>query len=266
MADGMDRRGPAEGEDLDGGADGAERAFEALRAEVAELRGVLVALAQRTPQSGPARAAETATPDYSPTLGVIAQELKEVGDRLDDIEGHPALALTPEEHAQQVAEAAKQARETAAGGAKWASTELAKASGELKQIVGSAHDQLAQRGREWGALLIGAALGLVLWWPLAWLIPWGGGDWLASTLIGGGRWKAGQALMREADPEAWGRMVQLYNACPKDASTELCEAAMAVRTIPPGLSAQPAPGEAKPAPLAAAPVPSPPRGKAGAGR
>ncbi len=59
-------------------------------------------------------------------------------------------------------------------------------------------------------------------------------------------------------------MAQLYDACPKDASTELCEAAMAVRTIPPGQPTQPAPGEAKLAPPAAVSVPS--RGKAVTGR
>ena len=268
MADGMERRGPAEGEDPDGGADAAERAFEALRAEVAELRGVLVALVERVPRPGRAvTTASAAVPDYSLTLGVIAQELKEIGDRLDDIEAHPALALTPEEHAQQVAEAVKQARDHAAGSARWASTELAKASGELKGIVGSAHSQFEQQGREWGALLIGAVLGFVLWWPLAWGLPWGLGDRLASTLVlGAGRWGAGQTLMREADPEAWGRMRRLYNACPADASTELCEAVMAVRTIPPGPPTQPVPGEAKPALPAAVPVLPPSRGKAGAGR
>lgn len=64
-------------------------------------------------------------------------------------------------------------------------------------------------------------------------------------------------------------MARLYNACPKDILTELCEAAMTVRTIPPiGPSAQPAPGEAKavlPA-VPSLPVPSPSRGKVGTGR
>lgn len=93
------------------------------------------------------------------------------------------------------------------------------------------------------------------------------GSWLASALVlGEGRWGVGERLKREAGSDAWRRMARLSNACPTEASTELCEAAMAVRTIPPGQPAQPAPGEAKPAPPAAAPVPSPPRGKAGAGR
>jgi len=80
-------------------------------------------------------------------------------------------------------------------------------------------------------------------------------------VIGRGRWKTGQTLMHEANLKAWGRMARLYNACPTETSTELCEAAMAVKTIPPGPPVQPAPGEAKPAPAAPVPVPSPSRGK-----
>jgi len=52
-------------------------------------------------------------------------------------------------------------------------------------------------------------------------------------------------LMREVNPTSWDRMAKLYNACPEDSSTELCEAAMVVRTIPPVMPAQPAPEKAK---------------------
>ena len=58
------------------------------------------------------------------------------------------------------------------------------------------------------------------------------GEWMASLVVGGGRWQAGQAMMRNADPAAWNRMARLVNACPKDTSTDLCEAAMAVRQAP----------------------------------
>jgi hypothetical protein len=60
------------------------------------------------------------------------------------------------------------------------------------------------------ALATGAALGFLAWWPLVAVLPWGGGHWLAATLIGGGPWRAGAALMREADPVDWDRMVGLY--------------------------------------------------------
>ncbi len=62
--------------------------------------------------------------------------------------------------------------------------------------------------------------------------PWGSGTWLAGLAFGG-RWSAGEAMMQQADPVAWERMVRLYKACPKDSLTELCEATMAVGTIAP---------------------------------
>lgn len=107
---------------------------------------------------------------------------------------------------------------------------------EMRGLIGSAHNQFTQQRREWIAVAIGAVVGLVLWYPLVSLTPFGGGTWLAATLIGGGRWRAGQALMQEADPASWERMVRLYNACAKDSTIDLCEAALAVRTITPGLS------------------------------
>src|SRR5258708_26339538 len=66
---------------------GAERAFEALRAEVAALR----------------QAVEGQTaPDYTLTLGVIVKELQDVGTRLAAIEVSPQLQATPATVAQQV--------------------------------------------------------------------------------------------------------------------------------------------------------------------
>jgi hypothetical protein len=59
-------------------------------------------------------------------------------------------------------------------------------------------------------------------------LPWGAGDWLASSLIGGGRWRAGETLMERAGPESFGRMVRLYNACGQQ-PVESCEAAIAAR-------------------------------------
>jgi len=215
------------------------------------------------------RCAEMAKPETWGRRGLAPERVEQARAELRRgvgvMEAHPALALTPEQHAQQVAAAVKKAREDAAESAKWASTQLATASGELRGIVGSATDQLTQQWREWAMAALGAAMGFMMWWPLLWILPWGLGDRLASTVAAGeGRWGAGETLMREADPEAWGRMARLYKACPADASTDLCEAAMAVRTVPPaGQSAAPTPPEAK-AP-AFGTVPGPLRGKAGQG-
>jgi hypothetical protein len=56
---------------------------------------------------------------------------------------------------------------------------------------------------------------------------------MASLPIGrGGPWAAGQALMQRDSPKSWDKMVRLYRACGTQA-TELCEAAIILRTMPP---------------------------------
>ena len=101
---------------------------------------------------------------------------------------------------------------------------------------------------------MGVSGGVLLWFLLTALPPWGGGTWLAGLAFGG-RWNAGQAMMQDANPAVWDRMVRLYKACPQDSTTELCEAAMAVWTIPPGQEAARAP--------AVGTVPTQPRGNIG---
>ena len=214
-------------------ADAAERAFEALREEVAALRRGIELVYSQAQHVGPAPAVSEA-PDYSPTLGAIAQELRAVGKRLDGIEGQPALRLTPAAYAQQLTAGVRQAEDEAGRGVTHAQGRLSDALHELRSLIGSANSQFVQQRREWIAVAIGTVLGFVIWYPLVWLTPFGGGHWLTASLIGGGRWSAGQTLMQEAAPASWERMVRLYKACPQDSTTELCEAAMAVQAIPDG--------------------------------
>jgi hypothetical protein len=81
-------------DDADSG--GAERAFAALRAEVAALRQVIEG---------------QSVPDYALTLGVMAKELQGVSAHLEAIESHPAMAMTPERYAGQLAAAAEPAHQ-----------------------------------------------------------------------------------------------------------------------------------------------------------
>ena len=82
--------------DHHGAADPAQ-AFEDLRAEVSALRRALEALPGAWEDSRP--------PDYTPSLGTIAQGLAAVENQLAGIEQHPALRLTPEQHQQAIAQA-----------------------------------------------------------------------------------------------------------------------------------------------------------------
>ncbi len=65
--------------------DAAAEAFEALRAEIAQLRAAL-------------EGQPTTAPDYSPTLAVIARSLS-------TMEAQPALRLTPEALSYQIRQA-----------------------------------------------------------------------------------------------------------------------------------------------------------------
>lgn len=211
-------------------SDGAEQAFEALREEVAALRrGVELVYRQGQETKGPV----VAGPDYSPTLGAIAKELKGVAGRLDAMERAPALARTPADHAAELRRELHHIGQDARGGLAHSQAQLDGTVRELRGMIGSARARQDQQQWFWTAGVCGAMGGALLWFLLTATLPWGGGTWLAGLAFGG-RWNAGEAMVQDANPAAWERMVRLYKACPQDSATELCEAAEAVRTIQPG--------------------------------
>ncbi len=212
-------------------ADSAVQAFEALREEVAALRRGVELVYCQAQQAAPSA---PGAPDYSPTLGKMEKALGAIAGRLEVVERHPTLRLTPGAYAQQVATGVRQVEHEAGYGVAQVQGHLSTALGELRAIIGSAHSQLAQQRREWVTAAIGAAAGFVIWYPLVLLVALlGGGHWLAGKLVGGTRWEAGWTLMQEANPVVADKMARLYKGCPEDATTELCETAMMVRTIPP---------------------------------
>jgi hypothetical protein len=209
-------------------ADGAERAFAALRAEVAAQHRVLERMTAVLAASD-----QQETPDYSPTLGAIAKELKAVTARLGALEQMPALAVTPGQQAAGLRLEIDKASEEVRRGLGHSRVELDGAVSTLRELIGAVRKRREQQQWLWTAGGLGIMLGVLLWFLLPLILPWGAGDWIAALPIGGGPWQAGAALMQRADPAVWERMVRLYRACPPDSATALCEAAMTARTRPP---------------------------------
>lgn len=239
-------------------SDGAEQAFAALRAEVAALRrGVELVYRQGQEATG----STVVGPDYSPTLGAIAKELAEITARLDAMERAPALATTPGQQAAELRQELRQIGEDARRGLASSQAELDGTVGDLRGIIASARAWREQKQWLWAVGAAGVMGGMLLWVLLTAALPWSGGTWLAGLAFGG-RFSAGQAMLREADPATWDRMVRLYNACPQDSRTELCEAAIAVRTISPSASTTP---EGPRVPTAGT-APGQVRGRSGQGR
>ena len=172
--------------------DAAAEAFEALRAEVAQLRTALEGL-------------PTTAPDYSPTLAAIAQSLAAM-------EAHPALRLTPQDLASQVRQAADAAQQQGR-------RELANAVQRV-DAAGADLERLAERqrtGREQVRQLaimtaVGAVAGVIVWvcfsGPIARALPagWSVPEKMAAATLNLDRWDAGARLMQSDNPQGWAQI------------------------------------------------------------
>jgi hypothetical protein len=210
--------------------DDAARAFEALREEVAALRRG-VELVYRQGQQ--AAAAVPGAPDYSPTLGKMEQALQVIAERLEAVERQPALTLTPASFRTEIDAVARVAADTVSLPFVDAVHRMQSVTRDLTELGGRVRERREQRMWVLTAGALGLIVGVGLWYVAGGLLPQSAGDWIAASLIGGSKWQAGETLMQESSPASWARMVRLYNACGEQ-TTELCEAAIAVRTVPSG--------------------------------
>lgn len=217
--DGMDHE-PADDDD-------AARAFEALREEVMALRRGVELVCRQGQQATPS------APDYSPTLGKMEQTLQTIAERLEAVERQPALTLTPARFRTEIDAVARAAASSASQPFVDAVHQVQSAGRDLTALAGQVRARREQRMWMLTAGALGLIVGVGLWYVAGGLLPRSVGDWIAASLIGGSKWQAGETLMQESSPESWARMVRLYDACGTQ-TTELCEAAIAVRTVPSG--------------------------------
>ena len=175
--------------------DEAARAFEALRAEVAELRQVVEASA--------------ATGDYAPTLGTMVKLLTR-------IEAHPALQMTPQGYAGQVRETVQSVQRSTEQGLRGATGRIEAAANQLQGMLGQARIREMQRKRLLqvgvGAMVAGAALCLTLSGPVARSLPrgWSVPETMAAAMLRESRWDAGAQMMASAKPQTWASVVAAF--------------------------------------------------------
>ena len=225
----MDMEPQGQGPEDEGGA---EQAFEALREEVGALRRGIEMLYRQVQQAGQ-QAAVASGPDYSLTLGKMDKALQAITGRLEAVERQPALRLTPASFKAELDTTVQDAAIAVSGPFLGVANDVRAAARTLDTLIGRIHGRREQRQWLWAVGMVSAMGGALLWFMLAAFLPWGAGNWLAALPLGG-EWLGGQVLLKEADPATWDRMRRLNNACPPDSTTALCEAALAVRTMPPG--------------------------------
>jgi len=198
----------------------AAQAFEDLRTEVTALR--------RSVESLPEELESHRPPDYTMTLGAIAKGLSTVAGRLESIEGHPALKLTPDQHQQAIAQAGSRLMREAAEKMYSATTAAERERQALAGLIGSARTQDKQL--KWLAWTGGVALllGLLLSPLVARLLPFGWDEGVAASILNTDRWNAGIALMRSTNPSEWDTLAAEINLVePNHAVLSACREAAA---------------------------------------
>jgi hypothetical protein len=178
--------------------DDVARAFEALRGEVSLARHAVEGLT----------AARERTPDYSLTLGQLAEALKQAAGSIERIERSPGVKLSPSALAEEIAKAAAGARAEDRATLSDTRDALLRSIGRIDGIVerGQAASGQSRRlvwmgagGAIGGMLLMAIAPGAIARsLPASWHVP----EWMAARTMGLDQKRAGERLIATVPAEA----------------------------------------------------------------
>lgn len=180
--------------------DPATRAFAALGEKVDLLEAAVTGLAARR---------DTA-PDYSETLGEIAALLEKIRAVINGFARTPAMQLTPDAMAPEIAAAGTKARAADSAVIEKARVRLDNAAYRIEQLASTVVTVREQHRRLLWAASGSLIAGILLWsflpgvvlraLPQSWHMP----ENMARHIIGGPTlWEAGSRMRRAGDPGSW---------------------------------------------------------------
>lgn len=183
-------------------SDPATEAFARLEGEMAMVRHTVQNMARER--------ADIVIPDYTATLGQMANQLEEVSEILGVIDGKPAMTLTPETIANQIAHASENSRRYDSDQLMKAQNFHRQATAEMHALVGRARTVEEQNRKSQHMAGAGLLAGILLWailpgtiartMPESWQWP----EWMARKAVGEPTIvEAGIWLIRSQNPEAW---------------------------------------------------------------
>lgn len=208
--------------------DPAAMAFDTLRCEVITLRLAIQQLA--------AAPHEIVIPNYTDTLAEMAGDIADVAKALTALRSSPALELSPEALARQVAAAGAEARTIEQTALHTASSALNHAAAELRGWVDTARLASVQNMRLMQTAGAGCLGGILLWamlpGVLARTVPenWRWPERMAARTMRMDMWGAGQRMMQVADPQRWTSFLVVARSIEDNRETILgCERAASKR-------------------------------------
>lgn len=182
--------------------DPATEAFARLEGEMAMVRHTVQNMARER--------VDIVVPDYTATLGQMADQLAQVSKMLTAIGNKPAIKLTPEDIAVQIKRASLDMLRDASDLFRHGRKDLDLATGRLAAIVGRVRTEDEQKHQTWRFASVGLLAGMLLWsilpgtiaraMPESWQWP----EWMARRAVGEPTIvEAGIHLIRSQNPEAW---------------------------------------------------------------
>ena len=182
--------------------DPAAEAFARLEGEMAMVRHTVQNMARER--------ADIVIPDYTATLGQMADQLAQVSKTLSTIGSKPAIEMTPENMAVQIKRAALDMLRDASDLFRHGRKDLDLATGRLAAIVGRVRTEAEQKRQTWRFAGVGLAAGILLWSILPGTIArampesWHWPKRMARKAVGEPTIvEAGIRLIRSQNPEAW---------------------------------------------------------------
>lgn len=187
-------------------SDPATKAFARLEGEMAMVRHTVQNMARER--------ADIVIPDYTATLGQMADQLEQVSRTLSTIGCKPAIELTPEDIAVQIKRASNDIQRDTSDLFRQGRRDFDIATGQLNAIVGRVRTKAEQKRQIWRFAGMGLLAGILLWsivpgtiaraMPESWHWP----ERIARKAVGEPTIvEAGIRLIRSQNPEAWEELV-----------------------------------------------------------
>ncbi|MBV7264568.1 DUF6118 family protein [Erythrobacter ani] len=188
-------------------SDPATEAFARLEGEMAMVRHTVQNMARER--------ADIVIPDYTATLGQMADQLAQVSKTLTAIGNKPAIELTPEDIAVQIKRASLNMLRDSSDLFRQGRKDLDNATGRLAAIVGRVLTEDEQKRQTWRFAGAGFAAGILLWSILPGTIArampesWHWPEWMARKAIGEPTIvEAGIRMIQSQNPEAWEELAE----------------------------------------------------------
>ena len=190
--------------------DPATEAFARLEGEMAMVRHTVQNMARER--------ADIVIPDYTTTLGQMADQLAQVSKTLSTIGSKPAIELTPEDIAVQIKRESLDMQRDASDLFRHGRKDLDLATGRLAAIVGRVRTEAEQKRQTWRFAGMGLAAGILLWsilpGTIARAVPesWHWPEWMARKAVGETSIvEAGMRMIQSQNPEGFEELMAAHS-------------------------------------------------------